>query len=187
MPKETLICNLYGGPSTGKSSMMAGLFAELKWRGLDCEQAPEFAKEKVWEESYRVLENQIYVFGKQLHSLHRLIGKVDCVVTDSPILLSLVYGKNMPSSFHSLVLDMFRSHNTLNVFLVRNDWKNYNPNGRMQTHDEACLIDETLKGLLIKHAIDFVDVFSHPSSVKNIADMIRDRIGIDKFVYGVEK
>ncbi len=64
--KSALIVNLFGGPGAGKSTMAAGLFSELKWRGINCELATEYAKEKVWEESYAIFENQIYIFGKQL-------------------------------------------------------------------------------------------------------------------------
>ena len=57
--KRTIMVNLWGGPGTGKSTLMADVFAELKWRGVDCEQAPEFAKEKVWESTDSELDEQI--------------------------------------------------------------------------------------------------------------------------------
>jgi len=65
MEKETLIVNLFGGPGTGKSTLCADLFAKLKWRHTNCEMALEFAKDKVWEESFKVLDNQIYIFGQR--------------------------------------------------------------------------------------------------------------------------
>ena len=71
MNKNTLIVNLFAGPGTGKSTVCAQLFSELKWDGISCEMALEFAKDKVWEESYSVLENQTYIFGKQLHRITR--------------------------------------------------------------------------------------------------------------------
>ena len=169
--KDTLVVNLFAGPSTGKSSTMAGVFSEIKWRGIDAEMAPEYAKEKVWEESYKVLENQIYIFGKQLHTIHRLIGKVDCVITDSPLLLSLIYGRHMTKAFHDLVLETFNSHRTLNIFLNRK--KKYNPNGRMQTSEEACLIDDEIKQMLINNEIEFVEIDSEPKSTEIIANMIQ--------------
>ena len=65
--------------------------------------ALEYAKDKVWEESYGVLENQIYIFGKQLHRVWRLIDKVDIIITDAPILMSLIYGSRESEEFHALV------------------------------------------------------------------------------------
>lgn len=65
----TTVINLFGGPGAGKSTLAALLFHHLKIRGLSCEMALEYAKDKVWEESYSTLHNQIYVFGKQHTSI----------------------------------------------------------------------------------------------------------------------
>ena len=61
---ETKIINLFGGPGCGKSTTASGIFYELKKRGYECELSPEFAKDKVWEDSLRTLDDQIYIFGK---------------------------------------------------------------------------------------------------------------------------
>ena len=66
---KTLIINLMGGPCSGKSTIASGLFYNLKKLGYNCELALEFAKDKVWEESIKVLDDQFYVFGKQFHKL----------------------------------------------------------------------------------------------------------------------
>ena len=179
--KDTLVVNLYAGPSTGKSSTMAGLFAELKWRGLDCEMAPEFAKEKVWEGSLGILENQIYIFAKQLHSINRLLGKVEVVITDSPLLFSLIYGKKMGDPFKNLVLDIFNQHRNLNIFLKR--LKTFNPNGRLQSEEEAKAIDKDLLALLARYNVDYVSMDSHPLTIPTLADIVTDVIGKDKFLY----
>ena len=41
---KQLIVNFFGGPSAGKSTICAHVFAELKWLNINCEIAPEFAK-----------------------------------------------------------------------------------------------------------------------------------------------
>ena len=53
----TLVVNFFAGPGAGKSSMAAGLFAELKFRGVNCELATEYAKDKVWEGSLGVFDD----------------------------------------------------------------------------------------------------------------------------------
>jgi hypothetical protein len=45
--EKTILVNLYAGPGTGKSTMAANVFSELKWMGVNCELALEFAKTKV--------------------------------------------------------------------------------------------------------------------------------------------
>jgi len=180
---KTLLVNLYAGPGTGKSTTMAGVFSELKWRGVNCEMAPEFAKEKVWEESLAILGNQIYIFGKQLHTLHRVMGKVDVVITDSPLMLSLIYGKNEGEPFKNLVLDVYSRYNSLNIFLKRQ--KKYNPSGRLQTEDEAKEIDEKLENLLILNQIPYIEMDSGRETVQQIADLVIKEIGMDKQKFGL--
>lgn len=178
---KTLCVNLYGGPGTGKSSSMANIFSELKWAGVNCEMAPEFAKEKVWEGSTAILGNQIYVFGKQLHAIHRVLDKVDVVITDSPLLLSLIYGKNECKEFKDLVLSVFNSHNNLNIFLNRK--KAYNPSGRMQTEDEAKAIDDKLLKLLDDTGNPYLIYDTGKASCEIIARKIIDIIGEDKMKF----
>ena len=181
MDTNTLLINLYAGPGTGKSSTMAGVFSELKWRGVNCEMAPEFAKEKVWEGSLGILQNQIYVFGKQLHAIHRVMGKVDVVITDSPLLLSLIYGKDQGDAFKNLVLDVYKRYNTLNIFLKRH--KAYNPAGRLQTEEKAKKIDQDLLDLLSEYELPFVTYDSGRECINPICDRAITIIGNDRQLY----
>lgn len=83
---DTLIVNFFGGPGTGKSTTTAHVFSLLKWKGYNCEMALEYAKEKVWEGSLDVLDDQIYLFGEQYHRIKILENKVDIISCDSPFL-----------------------------------------------------------------------------------------------------
>lgn len=164
-----LVINLFAGPGTGKSTTMAGVFSELKWRGVNCEMAPEFAKEKVWEKSTDILRNQIYVFGKQYNTIHRLLGQVDMIVTDSPLLLSTIYGTNETEKFHELVLETFNKQNNLNIFLDRE--KGYNPKGRLQTEEEAKEKDREVLTLLDKYGVKYKILPARRETMNQIADM----------------
>lgn len=153
---NTIIVNLYGGPGSGKSTTCAGVFERLKLRNINCEMATEYAKDKVWEESFKTLDDQIYVFGKQLHKINRLIGKVDVVITDSPLLFSIQYDKEKNEAFKTLVLDQYNRMNNLNFFIVRNN--HYEPKGRMQTLEESKEIDENIKNILDSNHIPYTFV-----------------------------
>ena len=166
----TLIINFFGGPSVGKSTLCAHTFAELKWRGTNCEMALEFAKDKVWENSLDVLENQLYIFGKQHHRLHRLLGKVDIILTDSPLPLSLIYGKQMPQAFRDLVLREFREMNNLNIFLVRE--KPFNPAGRVQNEEKAKQLDDDIRHMLKENNINAVYALGNREVVKDVVRFI---------------
>lgn len=153
---ETLIINLIGGPGCGKSTSASGIFYELKKHGINCELSLEFAKDKVWEESYKVLDDQFYVFGKQYHKLFRLKNKVDVVITDSPLVISMHYNKASSKYFNNLVVEQYNTFNNLLFFINRGN--TYQSEGRLQTLEESKRIDVDIKNILDKYNIEYVEV-----------------------------
>ena len=145
---KTLVVNLYGGPGTGKSTGAAIITGLLKSNGVDAEYVSEVAKDKVWEENKEALSNQAYMFGSQYYRISRVLGKVDVIVTDSPLLLTFIYNKDerLGNAFNAVALNVATSFNTLEVLLERT--KKYNPNGRMQTEEESDEITNNIKGIL---------------------------------------
>jgi hypothetical protein len=154
--KETLVINLFGGPGVGKSTLCASVFARLKIMGIDCEMATEYAKDMVWEESYKKLENQIYIFGKQHARVNRLLGKVDVVITDSPLLNSIVYDKTNNIELRNLVLSEFKKLNTLNFYIHRR--LNYEENGRVQTLEQAIDVDNAYLNIITNNNIEYSEI-----------------------------
>jgi hypothetical protein len=140
---NTLIVNLYGGPGTGKSRIAAGIFSKLKFKNINCEYVSEFAKDVVWEERHETLKDQLYISAKQYHKLHRLIGKVSVIITDSPILLGAVYGDDL--YLNELVKSLHAKHDSYDVFLNRVN--PYNPRGRTQTEVQAIALDTTIRDI----------------------------------------
>jgi hypothetical protein len=139
---DTLVVNLFGGPGVSKSTNRALVFAKLKLAGMNVEEAPEFAKELVWEGRHRALRYQQYIIGKQMWRVERLRGEVDVVVTDSPILFGLVYGEDYTQAWEDHVIEVFASWRTCNIHLLRDFEKHpYNPKGRTQTQEEAVEVD----------------------------------------------
>lgn len=170
MSKRTTVVNLFAGPGAGKSTFCAGVFASLKWIGIDCEMATEYAKDMVWQRSFDVLENQLYVFGKQQNRIFRLNRKVDIIVTDSPLINSIIYdaGKrpSTRAAFVNLVLAEHRDTDSLNFFIERR--KAYNPNGRMQTLEEAAKLDTQIRDVLDSNQIPYVPVVGVPENIQTI-------------------
>lgn len=141
-----IVVNLCGAPGSGKSTGAAYVFSRLKMLGINAELVTEFAKDKVWEESHAVFENQLYMLAKQYFRITRCENKVDVIVTDSPILLSLIYNKDrdrLGKDFDNLVIHLFNHYNNMNYFLHR--VKPYNHKGRFQTEEESDELSKTIK------------------------------------------
>jgi len=149
----TLVVCLYGGPGCGKSTIAAGIFFELKCFGINCEIAPEFCKDLVWEERRKTFTDQIYIFGKQYHRIQRLLGKVSVIITDNPILLTPVYDYEKRPTFEKLVVEEHNKMWTYNAFIERK--KAFNPKGRNHNEDEAKLLDCAIADILWKHNVPF--------------------------------
>ncbi len=147
-----VVVNLFAGPGAGKSTTAAGIFFQLKLAGIDCELVREYAKDVVWEGRSTLLddEGQFYIFAKQRKRMLDIRNKVDVIVTDSPLLLSRIYGANLSQSFHDLVGEEFERFDNINFFVERT--KPYNPNGRLQDEAGAREIDNQIRELIAYYA-----------------------------------
>ncbi len=178
--RKTLIVNIFGAPGSGKSTGAAYIFAKLKMLGVDAELVTEFAKDKVWEDNFTVLHNQFYVFGKQCFRLSRVAGKVDVIVTDSPILLSNIYCTDDPAmdNFKEACADAFHSYCNINFMLNR--VKGYNPNGRYQSEEESDLIKNKILKLLDTYHIEYTPVNGCEEGYNYIIKTILSILGENK-------
>lgn len=177
--KETIVINLIGGPGSGKSTCASGIFYELKKLGINCELSLEFVKDKVWEESYKVLDDQLYVFGKQYHKLFRLKDKVDVIITDSPLLISIHYNKISSQHFNNLVVEQYHTFNNLMYFINRSE--TYQSEGRLQTKEESEMIDRDIKTILETYDIDYTEI-SCEDAVKYIVDEVKNKLECDAYI-----
>ena len=150
-----ILVNLFGAPGAGKSTGAAYIFSQLKMRGINAELVTEFAKDKVWEGSKAVFENQAYIFGKQYFRISRCADQVDVIVTDSPLLLSILYNndEDLGGTFDAVVRKVAKKYNSKNYYLKR--VKDYNPAGRFQTEEESDEIATELKRLLDREGVDY--------------------------------
>lgn len=176
--KDTIIVNLYGGPGTGKSTGAAYVFAQLKMKGIDAEYVTEFAKDKVWEESKAAFKCQFYISGKQSFRISRCYGKVDVIVTDSPIRLGTIYAELAGRPQLALACieeaDQYRG-SSIDILLTR--VKPYNPNGRNQTEDESKAIDGKIKFMLDSQAVPYFTFIGDQSGYDNVINCVLKQLG----------
>jgi nicotinamide riboside kinase len=173
---KTKVINLYGGPGTGKSTTAGAMFAEMKYRGINCEYVQEYAKDKAWEFGTnhlgvpKVFQAQEYIFGKQHFRLRRCAQDVDIIVTDCPLFLGLIY---MPEDFpipslRNAIREAYDMYDNLDVFLVRT--KPYNTKGRFQTEEQAKGLDVDVKQMLEQQKVPYLTVEAGRNAVGEIFD-----------------
>lgn len=152
----TTIVNFFAGPGVGKSTSAASLFSHLKSLDVNAELVQEHAKEWAWEK--RPIYCQAQIFGEQLGRQERLrAAGVDVVVTDSPLIQSLVYTPpSYPLTWRAAVVDLFNQFDNLNFFIKRT--KKFNPAGRYHNFEESVGIDAETYRLLNELEIPFFEI-----------------------------
>lgn len=169
-----ILVNILGAPSAGKSTGAAYVFSKLKLKGVNAELVTEYAKDKVWEHNLGALDNQAYMFGQQYYKIDRCADQVDVVVTDSPLILSILYNKSdlLGEEFNNVVARVHKSYNSLNYFLNRT--KPYNPIGRVQSESESDDMATVLTHILNTHNIEYEvlngDIESYDKIVERVIE-----------------
>lgn len=167
------VINLFSGAGAGKSTTAAGLFHFLKLRNdLKVELVDEYAKEVVWEQNESKFKDQLYITAQQNRKLYRLLEhNLDYAITDSPLLLGLVYkDTNYFKSFNTLVDELFNSYDNVNILLTR--VKKYQKYGRSQTEEEAKQVDIAVRNLLIEKNLSFTEVVGDASAPAEIMKLL---------------
>lgn len=168
--KKPLVINLIGGPGSGKSTTMAGVFHELKIHGVNCEMIPEYAKDRVYEEAFNTLQDQIYIFAKQSHKIWRLVNKVDVIVMDASLLTIPIYDKTHNSTLKKMVIEEFNRSENLVYFIDRGNVA-YKEEGRTESFTEAQAIDKHYIDICKEYHIPFVSVTNTEAVERILSDL----------------
>ena len=147
MSKQKVL-NFFAGPGVGKSTMAAGTFCLLKMLGMNVELVQEYAKELAWAGVEDIQERELELLMEQHKRMQRLVGKVDLIITDSPLLLPLAYAKtDMLPHLHPLCMQLYSGEFDNYDYVLFRD-KPYNPKGRYQTEEEAKEKDGVITNLV---------------------------------------
>ncbi len=98
-----------------------------------------------------------------------LSDKVDVIICDSPLLISIVYDKENSKALHELIMEQFNKFNNLNFYIKRSSI--YQESGRRQTEEEAKELDKIVKKVLIDYSIPHTDI-----DIDGAAQMITDTV-----------
>jgi hypothetical protein len=169
----TKVINLVGGPGVGKSSTAAGLFFLMKCAGIRCELVTEFAKELTYDKNWTDLKRQLYVTAEQERRQRRLLGNVDFIVTDSPLLLGAAYisDERERQAVEWSARTLWDNYDNINFSLIR--VKPYMRYGRSQTEQEARAMDHKLISDVFKDEVIEAFVPGDETAPQVIFDVLR--------------
>lgn len=152
---KTLVINLFAGPRAGKRTCAWQLADELTRLGYRVEYIPKYSKELLLDDRMDMLdgslEHQQMIFKEQNRRIQRMSGKVDIVVTDSPLLLSSLYCKEHSKEFDQAVRENFLGYDNFNLFVNRGNVNEQG--GNSQSQDKNRAIDEKINNYLHSHEI----------------------------------
>lgn len=161
------IVNLFGGPGIGKSSIASGLTYKLKKNHITCDNPYEFPKMLAWDENYSAISDQLYVLANQHRGIVKSYGKVDYIILDSPVMLSLIYkdyynaqrNSDYPSrlykeNFDNMILDIHNGYESINILLKRVEG-NHNNKERYHNLEESIELDAMIEDSLKLHNIEY--------------------------------
>ncbi|MBR2053204.1 MAG: AAA family ATPase [Clostridia bacterium] len=154
----TKVINIIGAPGVGKSTYAAKLFAEMKAQGFSCELVQEFAKEIVYADNNKLRNDQLIVMGEQYRRTFVLDGKVDYIITDSPILLSVIYNRLTPKPyapqfFDKVCLEAFNKFDNINIMLSHNSARQYQQEGRVENLVQSIKIERAISDLIVRQGL----------------------------------
>lgn len=155
--RTTVVINAFGGAGAGKTVACMDVCQQLKKRGYNAEYVSEYCKELVYENSDMLSgtpDNQFEILKEQMKRMDRMIGQVDFIVTDSPILLNSVYNKALTPEYEQMVQELFRDYDNFTFFVAR-DTSHYQTEGRIHTLAESMEKDKQIKQMLHDNDIYF--------------------------------
>jgi ABC-type dipeptide/oligopeptide/nickel transport system ATPase component len=149
--KKTTVINIYGGSGVGKSITAARLYAELDASGRygNVELCREYSKDLVWKGDMETLSHQPSVTAGQIERQAMLYGKVDFIVTDSPVRLGYIYSSEeyIDEVSRMIEKDALR-YRDVNILLKRSNDIPFDATGRVHTLQESIRIDNEIEEML---------------------------------------
>ena len=173
-----LVVDIYGSPSSGKSTAAAFIFAKLKMHKVKCELVTEVAKDIVWDGSLKMLSNQAYVFGNQFWRLSRLEDQVDVVVMDSPLMLSTIYNSSsrLGESFNKTVVEVAKNYDCLIYYLPMLEDSMYDNVGRIHAEPQSRAISLRIVEMLKANDVRYRQLKHTEESYMSVVDDIIDEL-----------
>jgi len=137
----------------GKSITATNIRAQLGFKGYDVELVDEVIKDWTYIPRIPTSSDSLFLQASQIQKedIRLRTGKVDIIVTDSPVMLQYFYAWYHNDPFKSGMflnaIEWDKRYPSLNIFIERED-RFYNETGRYEKIEEANKIDVAIKKVL---------------------------------------
>lgn len=172
--KQTIVINAFAGPGAGKTTSCLEIAEKLKKQGYVTEYVQEYAKELVYDNNFKLLDgsmqNQFSILKEQLKRVDRLYGKVDFIVTDSPLLLNVTYLKENSGEYKDSITELYNQFDNYNYFVER-DNSAFETEGRIHNLEQSLQIDDVLKDTLAELNLEY-KTYTHSTIDNIVSDVI---------------
>ncbi len=172
MQRLTVI-NLFAGPGAGKSTVAAGVFYQLKLRGVRVELVTETAKDATYENHEFLLNQQVFLFADQLRRQTRLKGQREVIVTDSPILLPALVYNDKWDSLPGIAWEAWRDFDNMSFYIKRPT--TYDTEGRRESLAQAVDKDSLTKSMLVSYGVPFEEISRCQHGIDHIVEKYLER------------
>lgn len=176
---QTKVINLFGGPNTGKSTLQADLYTDMKKQGYKVEMVREVAKKWAWAKRPINELNQLNIIGEQIKDESELYGKVDYIITDSPIMLGAFYmdfnhGEFFMRDMVVKYMDFAEKYDvSYQNFLLDRTHIPFEPFGRFENVYALQNLDQCLKEFLQESRLDYYALNCYPEDrVEEIKEVL---------------
>ena len=179
---------LLGGPSTGKSTLAARLFSELKDRGIQTELVQEYAREHINRlGKVNNILTQYLFYEKQRQKEDIIPETIEYIITDSPTILCYIYAVYYAIigdvDHQELLVDMYSKtiRDGLNryhkIYFLESNRPYVKDGTRTQTKEESKEIGENIRKFLDLHKIPYKSIQSPETDLRVeliIKDILKD-------------
>lgn len=172
----TTVINFIAPPGAGKTFMTNSVYVEMIKSGFNVEPVSEYAKELVFEQRHETMKNEIYLFAKQHQRLFRLKEKVPYIVTDRPIILSVLYNNKYGTGsekFNELIIEEHNRYNNINILLKRT--MPYKQIGRHQSEEESDVMYYEIMEFLNEYGISYIKMDSDENTCKKVIELLKEK------------
>jgi hypothetical protein len=177
----TLILEIGGAPSSGKSTLAAGLYSKLSEEGYSVQLVREYATEFNARNGSIQPYEHVSILGKQMARMQAFLGKVDILISDSPLYLNSFYSgmvdqKSLTLECVEKIYDQLQCrHKIKQIFLC--PLQNKKAAGRI--HEKSKEIDESLRLFFAREFLYFFKE-SHNESSENFKERLENALKMVK-------